>query len=181
MPFRDAVLRGVRLAAILFAVILCAFTIYRMVRVTPADERKEPATPKASGRKPVIPSPDPGPQYPPPPPAPGSPARTHRTIDKRPPAGIVRPVEVAGDVAADSAPESKIEVLTSHDQTSTRVEDLDSAEVKNAVPDTAPDLTSAPDSPARPENRRRRWMKSMGRFLHIGARKDIAEQSVRQP
>jgi hypothetical protein len=71
MPFRDEILRGIRLAAILFALVLLAVVIHRMVRV---DVSTTGAQPEAS-QKPaplVIGGSSPG-SIPPPPPTRGNP------------------------------------------------------------------------------------------------------------
>ena len=42
-------------------------------------------------------------------------------------------------------------------------------------------IQPSPSNPARPEARGKRWAKAVGRFLHIGPRKDSNAQAIRQP
>ena len=180
MPFRADVLKGVRLAAILFVVFLIALTVSRMVRVTPAEDRQEPPAPAVSSASPVVvESPRFAPVYPPPPPPPGAPAQIHRVVRKRSPVAAAKPMVVAKDVSADSAAEGKGEITVSEGK-SAITEEKDASEVASSKiqnPESNPEDT--PEAAARPNNAGKRWLKAVGRFLHIGAKKDIPVEAVR--
>src|SRR5215467_5172033 len=116
MRFEAEVLRGVRLAAILFAVILVGLMVYRMVRITPVEPaggggglaERQPPLPaaEATSKPPAKPSARPaGPDLPPPPPGSGASAPIHRAARKAPVASTdERPVIVglSPDVFADA-------------------------------------------------------------------------------
>ena len=158
MRFRDDILRGLRLGAILLALFIAGVAAYRIAREAPrapvarhaAPKPPSPRVPDARGSgESSIP-------VPPPPPVAGS----ARKITRNAAPPVARPAETETPPAdvLEHAPELEREVVTETAQHS----------------EPAPEKTiEAPVSPApeqppvKPEARPKRWLKAVGRFLHV--------------
>jgi hypothetical protein len=146
MRFGPEILRGVRVAAILFAAILAGIAGYRMLHVTESRPAPSPA-PAASV---IVVPPDRAPA-----------ARVHRIVRKPP---VVKNVKREEPPPAASAPVTVADRVTE--------------------PSVNSQLASAPNPPKtmeKPEPRRKRVIKALGRFLHIGGNKEVQPETVRQP
>ncbi len=181
MPFRGAVLRGIRLAAILFAVFLSAMTVYRMGHATPVEDRQPLPAPGPSTAKPALAqSPSSGPAYPPPPPTPGAPVQIHRVVRERTPVqveAVKLPVEAQQDISAVPAAEASEEQSSSIAGIEKDTPEVDSG----GPPDLEPEAPPKPDPVGKPPNRGKRWMRAVGKFFHVGAKNDTPVEAVRQP
>jgi hypothetical protein len=183
MPFGREILRGVRLAAILFAVFLFGLTVYRMVHITPVEE-KQPPTPAAAG--PSTPAANPaakppakpvarssGSDYPPPPPRSGASAPIHRGVRKDTAVATEgRPVVVG--LSSDAFADARIERAAPEEVSAPAPEKEVAAVAASRDQDQVSDAPGTPDQ-AKPENRGKRWMKAVGRLFHKGGRKDAPE------
>jgi hypothetical protein len=180
MTFGREILRGVRLAAILFAAFLFGLTIYRMVHITPVEE-KQPAAPAAAGesKPPAKPPAKPvarssGSDYPPPPPRPGASALVHRGVRKNTAVATEgRPVVVG--LSSDAFADTRIERAAPEEARAPAAEKDVAPVAASRDQDQVSDAPGPPPDQAKPENRGKRWMKAVGRFFHKGGRKDDAE------
>jgi hypothetical protein len=175
---RQDILRGVRLAAILFAIILVALTSYRMLHVSAAPAAQpeardiEPVGAKAAPAVVAVPG---GAEVPPPPPV--SARSNTRWVTRRPP--VSTGVEAATPTEAASL----------RDTTPTPVAAPEPAPVVAAQPEPVPHAVAADDSkevsapPTETAQTQgphgKRWVHAVGRFLHVGGKKDAQPQSVR--
>ena len=182
MSFRAEILRGVRMAAILFAVFLGALTVYRMVRATPSEVKLEPPAPAPSSTTPAAAqSPSLGSDYPPPPPRPGGPAQIHRVAGKRLSVETVERPVVAKDISADTDPEGRTTNAAAEEQRSSTAETDASEIASGGNQNREPDSAGTPDLAGKPEKRGKRWVRAVGKLLHIGTKKDVPAETVRQP
>jgi hypothetical protein len=230
VTFRADVIRGVRLAAILFAAILCGIAVYRIFTPLPGNARKAFTSPApkddpvathdsdgslrsspsgltatpASLRDPGLrdqglatsssrPTSTSAPAFPPPPPARTAPV--HRTP--------YRPV-ITGPFNnrisnADPPPAPSLERTKPQMKQQEAMSvaaggfsdntDGDSARSETPTPGTPAGLSQPSGEDAAPaeaaatgtdtENRPTRWVKSVGHFFHIGARKYVPPQAAR--
>jgi len=182
MTFGRDILRGVRLAAILFAVFLFGLTVYRMVHITPAEEKQSSAPeadPSTAAAKPAVkpaaksvarPS---GSDYPPPPPRSGASAPIRRGVRKDTPVATEQRPVIVG-LSPDAFADARVE-RAAPEETRAPAPEKDVAPV--AVSRDQDRVSDAPETAdqAKQENRGKRWMKAVGRFFHKGGRKDDAE------
>jgi hypothetical protein len=153
MEFGPAILRGVRLGAILFAVGLVGLTAYRVLDVEDDEDAGSTAKPTAVASAPAKAVKGPASQFypPPPPPLPGR-------------AAVAKPVRQQGrDVVVVDIPAARETLL---------VADA-SATIPDAPPDIAvqgPTLPAAEIAaiPAPPPPRSNRFIRSVRKLLHIG-------------
>jgi hypothetical protein len=182
MRFRKEILRGVRLAAILFAALLAALTSYRMLRVTRAaplpSETHEVAPPAAPSATTATPKPAPavsGPDVPPPP----SPVRP--VIRRNPRRSSVPDVTVMKNVEA---------VITVPPEPTAPVEVPSPVVAEKpppppSLPVVAADTTSAlptvasPPSDAAKTPKHKGFFRSFGRLLR-GGKKDEQGEALQQ-
>jgi hypothetical protein len=175
MTFGREILRGVRLAAILFAVFLFGLTVYRMVHITPVEEKQPPApaaaAPSKPPAKPVARSA--GSDYPPPPPGSRPSAPTRRNVRKDTDVAIEgRPVIVG--LSSDAFADARIERAAPEEARAPTPEKDVAAVAVSRDQDQVSDPPGTPDQ-AKAENRGKRWMKAVGRLFHRGGRKDASE------
>ena len=182
MAYQNEIIRGVRLAAILFAALLLSVTVYRVVHITPA--------PAATGQ----------------PPAP-APIASVASVAPDSPAVALPPVAVKPQIArhprrhtSTSAPAPPASMASNRDLSP-------AAEVEMSHPVVTPELArpavvvasdSPEEGPAKPQelatpsstpensapritNRKRSLLRAVGRMLHIGGKKDVPAQAVTQP
>jgi hypothetical protein len=158
--FRDDILRGLRLGAILLTVFIAGVAAYRIAREGPAarEERQEKEAMTAEAPPPAATrAPDPrfleGAPLPPPPPAIGS--GTRKSTRRVTP--VAAPVEVENK-PPESVPAPEI------------VEHITAVE-KPPQPEPVPEQiveAPAPVAPVtKPEARPKRWVRAVGRFLHV--------------
>jgi len=172
MRLRSDILRGVRLAAVAFALVLLGALVYRSVDIS-AKHRKAPvpqvvvapATPPAS--VPAV-TPDAPPTQP---------------IPKQ--GGVLAQVRGTGlRTQKVSAPESKAEPETARAETQpaepppTDIAAVNKEEDVKASPPEEPPLATVPEvsAEAASENRGKRMIKAVGRFLRIGGKKEVEPQ-----
>jgi hypothetical protein len=158
VPFRDDILRGLRLGAILLVLLFAGVAIYRIAH-EPADPSPEARKPLPAATKPSKPAGAAahdiwsGPAIPPPPP-------THTT--RRASGNNV----ASGQKPADPVVETPAPEPERHEESLAEASD----------PPKAPSAGAGEESPApaetelteeKPEGRPRRWVKAVGRFFHI--------------
>jgi hypothetical protein len=156
--FRDDILRGLRLGAILLALFIAGVAGYRVVREAPAARNEKDAlTPETPKPAPPVRAPDPrflsGAPIPPPPP---TAAGARKTARHAAPAAPAPPMEIA-DKPVDSPPASESIVREAPVETA-------------AQPEPVPEKIAEPlpvTPVAKPEARPKRWARAVGRFLHI--------------
>jgi hypothetical protein len=174
MTFGREILRGVRLAAILFAVFLFGLTVYRMVHITPMEE--QPPAPAAG--VPSKPPPKPvarssSSDYPPPPPRSGASTGVRRSVRKDTAvAREERPVIVG--LSSDAFADARIERAAPEEARAPAPEKSVAAVAASRDQDQVSDPPGTPDQ-AKPENRGKRWMRAVGRLFHKGEKKDASE------
>jgi len=178
MPLRDDIIRGARAGAILLALLLLAFAAYRVMRepaavveapAAPAAPEKHipppPAVVESGGRKSV----------PPPPPVSGvkrsgqrAPAQNLAIRSEAAPDSVVVKEEKAA--TGISEPVAAVEEERQNNLTKTAL-------TTETEPDPASDASDSglPSS----QSRGRRMLKAVGRFLHIGPKKDLPQQAIR--
>jgi hypothetical protein len=199
MNFRAEILRGVRMAAILFAVFLVALAVYRMGRSTPAEVKLEPPAPTAAPAPAPSPasapaasfttpaaalSPSLGSDYPPPPPLRlSAPAQIHRVAGKRLSVETVAQPVVTKEISTDADTDGRTANTTAEEQRSyTADTKRDASEIASGPnQNREPDSAGTPDSAGKPERRGKRWVRAVGRLLHIGTKKDVPVEPERQP
>jgi hypothetical protein len=173
MTLRDDIVRGLRVGSILLAAMLVGFAVYRMTHEPATHEpvKNEVATPTPEAAPAVTPAPvvvsatSSGTVPPPPPRVQRKRAAQSLVVETVP---VARPVV---QEAAAAAPEVKPEpVATPVEEKGTPAQ---TAEVK-AEAEPGDDSTDAQQA------RSKRWVKAVGRFLHIGAKKDVPPQAIRQ-
>lgn len=155
MPFRDDILRGLRLGATLLALLFAGVAAFRISREIPAR-----AAPVEKASKPARPAPPPhdlwsGPAVPPPPPARKTAARRAAPVAKipateRPAKTDLQPKPVSESVE-DPVEKPAAPAVTPIAQ----FKDANSA------------ATGTEEPAAKPEPRAKRVLKAVGRFLHI--------------
>jgi hypothetical protein len=182
MRYRKEILRGIRMAAMVFACLLVVLISYRMLHGAPAE-----ASPKAAGpvvRPDVLPKPPVAHaatadfEVPVPP---SSPAQRSVHVHKTPPpvrqAAVAVPSSVIlnGDFepAPQPAPPAPVNEIVAAPAV---VAPVQAAPV---VVSPAPDLP--PDAPPTPTNRKRGVLRSVGHFLHIGKRDPVQPTAMNQP
>jgi hypothetical protein len=155
--FRDDILRGLRLGAILLALFIAGVAAYRIAREAPRAPVARHAPKPPSLRVPEArASKESSIPVPPPPPVAAGARKLTRTA--APPA--TRPAETENPPAAvlDHPPELEREVVT---ETAQHAEPAPEKTIE------AP-ASPAPDQPpVKPEARPKRWLKAVGRFLHV--------------
>ncbi len=159
MPLREEIVRGVRAGSILLAVLLAGYAVYRVAREPGVAATKTPEPAAIPAEVPAHPATSPlkanGPAIPPPPPP-----KNRRPIR----------AETQLSVIAESKPEPEPIVQDeSKDEAKSDLTESDpkpeAAEVKQAAEPVAED--TAPS-----EGRGKKVLKAVGRFLHIGGKKD---------
>jgi hypothetical protein len=192
MHIHADVLRGVRLAAFGFALVLIGTVGSRMIHVVPGEPKPAPS-PQSAAEIPQL-SPDqsiPSPNKIAPSTIPDPPSPPGRARENSHQAGTLRPPTARQPVA-----KANVKILTSPLQP----QDLPvvappsaaiaAIEERKANPETfVPRATSAavsqaaaePDqvAPPAPEGRPKRVIKAVGRFLHIGGKKDVEPDNAR--
>ena len=162
-------------------------TIYRHVRLRPAEHRQQPPTPAATVS--ASPAPvaaaeptNPVPADPPPPPAPGVSAQVHRIVRKPRSASPAKLIVVVPEAPAGAVTEAPREVVVSEEKSVT-TEETKASEIVSTVPnqDSTPPVSAeaaaAPGAGATPEaastrsNSGKRLVKAVGRFLHLGGKR----------
>ncbi len=165
MSLRQDIVRGLRIGTILLALMLLGYAGYRVMRESPPSGIS-PVTTAAPAPEPGprhIPAPvsSPGPSIPPPPPVKSRPQLRTQTVENvaqsavapAPEAEIAAPEEVAPE--PEKAPDSNTPVVAAE-----------------------PKLAASPvegEDPVRPDSRGKKMLKAVGRFLHIGGKKDIQQ------
>ena len=173
MQVRHDVVRGLRAGSFLLAGMLLVFAVYRMmhepagVAPTPVPETVVAPAPAPAPATSVTASSE-GPALPPPPPAKGrkvAPAPKREEMIAQAPPKLeaieeVKPVEEKKtELAAETQPK-------------------DAPETVEAKLETAPAVAA---DPARPDNRGKKVLKAVGKFLHIGGKKETPapQQAIR--
>jgi len=172
MPLREDILRGVRVGSILLAVLLVGFAGYRVMREPAGTVPTRAPEPRSAAPAPtphVVPSTS-GPAIPPPPPPKNRKARSQPPVQsalaETTPSEPVAPVEQpVADVYKSDSP-----VAETEEKAAPVV-----AEQKSEPPPAVDDGTDSQDG------RGRRWLKAVGRFLHVGKKDATSQQSIRQP
>jgi hypothetical protein len=160
MPLRQDIIRGARVGTILLALLIVGYAGYRVTHEPAGTVPAE--TPKAQTAPVKVPDMrySNGPALPPPPPA-----KSRKPV--RPP---VAQTVVAQTV--DAAPAAEKEPAATHDEKA--VEENSPSDVKESEPvEASAEPASPPEDPAQPEARGRRWLKAVGRFLHLAPKKDL--------
>ena len=171
MTLRDDIVRGVRVGAILLAALLVGYTGYRLMRepagVPDAPPPKVSAAPVHAPPAKPYPVSKAGGSVPPPPPHGAKDAhRIEQSAVVQTPAADPAPVEERAAAAGDtSVPAAAAE---GEKQTSFQTDENSQADSQNG------------DTVAPPEPRGRRWLKAVGRFLHVGGPKDQTFQTTHQ-
>ena len=196
MPFRAEIIRGVRVAAILFTLVLCWIAGYRMFQPGPsqarppasttssADPAENPAAhsvnqPLTTAAEPRGDAPAVQAQVPVPPPP-----QIHRIVRKREPPPS--PVHIAAqpatatpaksEPAAAPAEPKPLEELPVEAKTASPAVPVATSQVNAETPSGVP-----PPQEAASGKGPKRWVKAVSRFLHIGGKKDVTAEAVRQP
>jgi hypothetical protein len=169
MRFREDILRGVRLGGILFALLLVGVATYRVLRESPAPDpqpEKQEAPRQASSSDPPI-----GPSLvPPPPPLVVHKHPANKQADAKSAVAESIPTPVADAPTGDENPPAA--TVT---------------EEEKKGPDSTAEKAEAESGPTvgvehqKSENRSKRWIRAVGRFLHISPKKDVPGEAVRQP
>jgi hypothetical protein len=185
MSFRAEIVRGIRLAAILFTFVLCWIAGRRMFDLGPSQARPSAsATPSRRSIASVPPSREDRS------PAQASaaevrPPQIHRMVRRREPipkparvASILQtgPVAIKGQLVAASPEPKPVEELAVETNTAPPAT-TDATHQSDAEAHAAASQSSDPDSGSRPK----RWVRAVGRVFHIGSKKDVTSEAVRQP
>jgi hypothetical protein len=182
MRYRKDILRGVRLAAVVFAVLLLALISYRMLHGAAAEASGETASPvvraEAPLKPPVVHASAPDLEVPAPPSPSGSglrPARVHKTPAPVRPAAVAlaapRIINADTEPVALPAPKPAEEIATPPPVV---VATQSAPEVASATPEAPQDV------PQKPAKRKRGVLRSIGHFLHIGNR-EVQANAMNQP
>jgi hypothetical protein len=168
---RDYIIKGMRVGCFLLAAMLVGFALYRVASeptgapdksVTaaepPAVPETAPAPATVSGGSRAVPAP-------PPRTAKGAPKRPKETAVAQT-APIPEPVVVE---PAIPMPEVK------HEPASVTVVAQDTSVAPVEKPEPAPVVDRSDPM----QSRGKRWLKSVGRFLHVGGKKDVPQQAIR--
>lgn len=179
MRYRKDILRGVRLAAAAFAVLLLALISYRMLHGAPTEASRKAAPPAV-----VRPEPSPKPlavhvsaadsDVPAPPgtPAVSHSARVHkpRVASQQAAPALPAPVIINADV--EPAPQPANPAPVNEIAAAPVLPGYSALEVPSAAPEAPQDV------PQKPENRKRGVLRSVGRFLHIVKRDPTQSSAV---
>ena len=173
MRFREEILRGIRLGAICFALLLVWLAAYRVLREGPAPDplpQTQEVPPQAA---PPAETPSGSPLVPPPPPL----VAPRRSASIR---------TAAKPVVTESIPNTRVDTLAAPEEKA--AEPIATEEQEKEGPDpTAEKAEAVTSDPAggvdnqKSGNRGKRLLKAVGRFLHISPKKDLQGQAVRQP
>jgi len=173
MPLRNDILRGIRAGSILLVLMLIGYAAYRVMREpaaavdVPSPQASE-APVVAPAHAPVVEPKGGNRPVPPPPPRAGSAVRraAPQNLTVTLPAAKVTPIETAEEKAATGISEPV--AAEEERQTSLTNEPNE------------PVAASDADASLPAQGRGKRMMKAVGRFLHLGPRKDLTQQSIRQ-
>lgn len=160
MRFREDILRGIRLGAILLATLLIGIAAYRILSATPAPKAKQQqkkALPAIANAPPFV--------VPPAPPI-------HRKASKRAVAQTTNPAESISQTPVVSTDTEVVAVEQEKKGPDAAAEKVEA---------TAPEPVRVGEATQNPGSRGRRWLRSVGHFLHIGPKKDLPSQAVQQP
>jgi hypothetical protein len=163
MAFREDVFRGLRLGAIVFAALLVGVAVYRIARETAPAESTEQKPPEpvpaatTTAAPAAVPAPPSRPQI-----------RRHPVGQKTVAAASALPVET--EPAAQ--PVDRVETADVKPEPEPSLEKTEAPAVVDTVNAAAAD---------KKDTRGKRWVKAVGRFLHLSPKKDVEPSAVRQP
>ena len=183
--YKEEVLRGVRLAVGAVTALLLCVAVYRALVVPVSD----PPDPPALAAEPDDPHPVSTPVVPPPPPLPAvrEPGPTKPASRKARPepirAASTRPGGPVPVIVGNFSDETPASVSTATiAETAPLLETADSsgdgAPSESAAGPEGPVIVTPPEPPPR-GNRGMRWIKAVGRVLHLGAHKEAAPDALR--
>jgi len=180
MNVHDDVVRGVRLGAVVLALVLACAIVYRVVYVVPAPAAQQPSAPTPESvaqvppTYPDIPAPSSLVRPPPPSPSPSARPSSVRVVPARVSRATSAPLSQPG-VEAAAAPEPPIPLapLSSIERAEPEPPPVQPAEAASAD-STEPERIAPPA-----ESRGKKMIKAVGRFLHIGAKKDVPAENIK--
>ena len=181
MNYQKEIIRGVRLAAIVFAALLVSLITYRTIHFTPAPAA--PTQPAAQPAPEVVSTPesfvapDAVPEAVPVPVKPQIHRHPHRSAAALAPANTVSSAEPVPAPAAAPTPAADPSAIAS----------LVNAPFETSSPDAnaakAEDVAkpqSAADNPAPRPSRKKAFLRAVGRLFHVGSKKDAQDQAQQQ-
>ena len=184
MLYKEEVLRGVRLAVGAVTALLLCVAVYRVLVVPVSDPPDPPALAVQPDPQPVSP-----PVVPPPPALPDArePSPQKRALRTAKPAQVraasTRPDAAVPLILGNSSAETPASVSTAATaETSPVLETADSSgDSAPSEPAAVPEgpVIVTPPEPSPRGNRGVRWIKAVGRVLHLGAHKEAAPESLR--
>ena len=167
MAFRDDILRGLRLGGVALVLLLAILLVRRMVHITAPVESTAPLPTAATQVPESPPEAAPADTSPVPPTPPGRPVPTRAAANR---AAILSAASNADPerTAAAAEPPEPLEAGQSPAV-------QDTSQAPEPVPQNAPVAEAPPadevHAPQAPESRGKRVIKAVGRFLHLGAKK----------
>ena len=182
MSVRNDVVRGVRLGAVVLAMLLAGAIVYRVVYFVPAPAAQQSTAPTPESVAQVPPTypdvPSASAQVPPLPPPPPSPASARPSSVRALPARVSRatPAPVPQpSVEAPVTPPAAVPLAPLSSIERAEPEASPAAPAEGASADSTEPERIAPPA----ESRGKKMIKAVGRFLHIGAKKDVPAENIK--
>ena len=166
---RDYIIKGMRVGCFLLAAMLVGFALYRVANEPGASDKSVTASePPAVPETASVPAVSGGSKAVPPPPP-----RTAKSAPKRPKeTAIAQTAPLPEPAVVEPAipmPEAKREPAPA----------AVVAQDTSVAPVEKPEPAPAVDGSDPMQSRGKRWLKSVGRFLHVGGKKDASQQAIR--